>query len=207
VAVLYLGSLWLAGGDHNIVIDAFGILAGIIAVATVFSTGMIYACLKTMRQWNTSLTPANYLLMGLAVGSTLMAVVTPSDAFVQSTAVFLLAAAAVMKAVYYFWIGRPKGATINTATGFTRAAVKLLDVGHTSGTFLTKEFGYEVPAGFVGILRGVVFLLGFALPAYFVGVYPVLAVVFAFIGIGVERWLFFAEARHVVMLYHGYQHT
>jgi DMSO reductase anchor subunit len=33
------------------------------------------------------------------------------------------------------------------------------------------------------------------------------AAVIAYLGILVERWLFFAEARHVVNLYHGLQRT
>jgi len=33
------------------------------------------------------------------------------------------------------------------------------------------------------------------------------AVISAYAGILVERWLFFAEARHVVNLYHGAQRT
>jgi DMSO reductase anchor subunit len=34
-----------------------------------------------------------------------------------------------------------------------------------------------------------------------------LALIVAFVGVYVERWLFFAEARHVVNLYHGAQRT
>ena len=34
-----------------------------------------------------------------------------------------------------------------------------------------------------------------------------LAALSAYAGVFVERWLFFAEARHVVNLYHGFQRT
>jgi len=34
-----------------------------------------------------------------------------------------------------------------------------------------------------------------------------LAALSAYLGVFVERWLFFAEARHVVNLYHGAQRT
>ena len=38
-----------------------------------------------------------------------------------------------------------------------------------------------------------------------IGVVFAVAVASAFLGVMIERWLFFAEARHVVNLYHGKQ--
>lgn len=219
-ALAYLGGYWLLGHQHNTFTEVMGIIGALLALVTIFSTGMIYACLKTMRQWNTSLTPTNYLLLGLATGGLVMTMIRllhgAEAGFIAGLSLVFVAAAATAKLIYYFWIGKPKGATINTATGFTRAGVKLLDVGHSAGTFLTKEFGYEVSPGMVLWLRSAVFLFGFALPAAFLIAYlagaggastAVAATVSAFLGLLVERWLFFAEARHVVMLYHGYQHT
>lgn len=219
-ALLYVGGYWWLGGMGNLFTHAMGVIGALLALVTVFSTGMIYACLKTMRQWNTSLTPTNYLLIGAALGSLLMTLIrisygTQPD-FIASLGLVLVVAAAAAKAIYFFWIGKPKGATINTATGFTRAAVKLLDVGHTAGTFLTDEFGYELRAGTIALLRSAVFVFAFIVPAaYLISILSggaslagaSAAVASAFLGIGIERWLFFAEARHVVMLYHGKQRT
>ncbi|MEZ5672786.1 MAG: hypothetical protein R3E08_10565 [Thiotrichaceae bacterium] len=65
-------------------------------------------------------------------------------------------------------------------------------------------------------MRVVVFLFGFIVPAILLiillngGGVPMLVYValgIAYVGILVERWLFFAEARHVVNLYHGMQRT
>jgi len=181
---------------------------------------MIYACLKTMRQWNTALTPANYILLGLATGGVLLTAFRAGfggeTGVVAALTLVLLVVAAFTKAVYYFWIRRMGGPTINTATTFTRAAVRLLDTGHTAGTFLTDEFGYVPPRGRVRLFKTLVFVLGFLVPLVLVIVVMMgladttlaaLAVISAFIGNGLERWLFFAEARHVVNLYHGAQHT
>ena len=109
------------------------------------------------------------------------------------------------------------GPTINTATGFTRAKVRLLDTGHTAGTFLTDEFAYFAPAKLLLALRVTVFIAGFLIPLFFIGlialgtkggsVFALLAVLSTFSGVAAERWLFFAEARHVIRLYHGAQHT
>jgi DMSO reductase anchor subunit len=217
LALLYLGSImfdapqWLRVGS--------GFLTAVLAWITVFSTGMIYACLKTIRQWNTPLVPANYLALGYASGSLLLllgAVIAGLDAtpYVAMSAL-IVSIAAVLKAIYYFWIRSPGlSPTINTATGLTRAKVKLLDTGHTHGTFLTQEFGFQIARQKAGLLKVVVFVLGFALPGLMlVWVFnqqdgQMAAIVAALAGIAgaaVERWLFFAEARHVVNLYHGAQ--
>ncbi len=116
---------------------------------------------------------------------------------------------------YFTSIGKPDGATINTATGFTQARVRLLDAGHTADTFLTNEFGYDAGALKLVKLRLIMQLLVFILPlasisaAYLLHQFALvyLALIAALAGLLLERWLFFAEARHVVRLYHGEQRT
>lgn len=217
LALIYLASimfdapLWLRVGS--------GFLTALLAWITLFSTGMIYACLKTIRQWNTPLVPANYLALGYASGSLLLllgAVVAGLDTtpFIAMSAL-IISIAAVLKAIYYFWIRSPGlTPTINTATGLTRAKVKLLDTGHTHGTFLTQEFGFQIARRQAGLFKVIVFVVGFALPGLMlVWVFnqqggqtaAIIAVVAGLVGAAVERWLFFAEARHVVNLYHGAQ--
>ena len=59
------------------------------------------------------------------------------------------------------------------------------------------------------MLRAVALALGYVAPLALVLGAPrsapiaVLAIAFAYAGLLVERWLFFAEATHVVTLYHG----
>jgi len=217
LALIYLGSimfdapLWLRVTS--------GFLTAVMAWITVFSTGMIYACLKTIRQWNTPLVPANYLALGYASGSLLLllgAVVADLDTtpYIAMSAL-IISIAAVLKAIYYFWIRSPGlTPTINTATGLTRAKVKLLDTGHTHGTFLTQEFGFQIARQKAGLLKIVVFVVGFALPGLMLlwvfnqhggQTAAIVAALAGIVGAAVERWLFFAEARHVVNLYHGAQ--
>ncbi|MCA1925032.1 MAG: dimethyl sulfoxide reductase anchor subunit [Thiobacillus sp.] len=217
LALIYLASimfdapLWLR--------ESTGLLAAILAWITVFSTGMIYACLKTIRQWNTPLVPANYLALGYSSGSLLLllgAVMAGLDTtpYIAMSA-FIVSIAAVLKAIYYFWIRDPGlSPTINTATGLTRAKVKLLDTGHTHGTFLTQEFGYQLARSQATLLKVLVFAIGFGLPGLMlVWVFNAqggqtlawVAAIAGLLGAAMERWLFFAEARHVVNLYHGAQ--
>jgi DMSO reductase anchor subunit len=190
-------------------------VATLLAWATLFSTSMIYACLKTIRQWNTPLVPANYLALGHYTGAFILLLVASAaevDAapYRQWVLSFLVAAAA-LKGLYYFWIGSPVAtSTIQTATGFTRAQVKLLDAGHTHGTFLTQEFGFRIARRWAWALRIFVFLAAFLIPLLWLldgrslsG--GAVAALIALSGVLAERWLFFAEARHVVNLYHGAQ--
>ncbi len=205
VALFWLFTLWGSDAGGSKVLAA---LTFLLCIATLFSTGMIYACLKTIRQWNTALTPTNYILLGFMLGSL---VLVASGAGNVTIALIMVGAAALGKLIYYYWIGQPAGPTINSALGFTRATVRLLDVGHGEGNFLTEEFGYEVAKAKLIWLRLISIALAFLLPALlllaFGATAGIPAMLCGFAGVFVERWLFFAEARHVVNLYHGAQAT
>lgn len=216
-ALVYLALTWLQLPGLEVVRMAAGGLGAVLAWITIFSTGMIYACLKTIRQWNSPLVPANYMALGHFTGALILLAIA-SQGGVElngyiALVLALLVAAAALKAIYYFWIANPgTGSTIQTATGFTRGNVRLLDTGHTHGTFLTQEFGFQIARKYALLLKSFVFLMGFLVPALILtlgkdinlAIYA--AVVTALLGMVVERWLFFAEARHVVNLYHGAQH-
>ena len=218
VALLWMGGWWMSIAEQSY---ALWVLASLLtlglALTTVFSTGMIYGCLKTIPQWHTAMTPLNYIFLSLMTGSLLMLAILEA-AGIHSLSILILgltfiAVSAVSKLIYYVWIGIPKGSTMATATGFTREPVRLLDVGHTSGTFLTKEFGYTITKNKSLSLRASVFVLAFILPALLLismmtqtlASLPLALIGFlsSFLGTLIERWLFFAEARHVVNLYHG----
>ena len=217
-AFVYLVLSWFAVPGLEGVRLALGGMATLLAWITVFSTGMIYACLKTIRQWNTPLVPANYLALGHASGALMLLAVAAwaglaLQSFVYVAAGFLILAA-LLKAIYYYWMAEPgASSSIQTATGFTRAQVKLLDTGHTHGTFLTQEFGFQLARRHALTLKAFVFAAGFIAPLVLLattGGQPSLLLGglitgMVLLGLVAERWLFFAEARHVVNLYHGSQ--
>lgn len=217
LAALYVLGMWWLDFEHSWWTVAAGVLTVLLAQISIFCTGMIYACLKTIPEWNNSLVPLNYMLIGLALGGLALTVLRAhygaEVAPVAGIALVLVLLAAIAKGIYYFWIGTPRGNSIQSATGLKGREVKLLDVGHTAQTFLTEEFGYEVPAARAIGLRTVVLLLGFVLPAVMLALvvlgagvaYAWVGALSALLGMLVERWLFFAEARHVVNLYHGRQ--
>ncbi len=213
-ALLYLTGWWFSGyrGSGWMILS---LIVFLLAAIVVFSTGMIYACLKTIRQWNTALVPTNYLVLALMSGALLLLFLQtqlmniPLEPL-RLTVLAMLALALTMKWIYFSWADQHAGSTINTATGFTQAQVRLLDVGHTGGTFLTSEFDYRTtltrPLKWASMLFAFIapFILIITIPSV---EYPNLAcfaaVVSAGIGLFIERWLFFSQARHVVNLYHG----
>ena len=217
LALAWLAVEWWFG--NTLASVALGLATAALAIVVVVCTAMIYASLKTIRQWHTALTPVNYVLLALLLGAlvllAILAFLGLDTTRLGVVALVVLAAAALVKLVYFHWIGQPAGPTINTALGFTRATVRLLDVGHASDTFHTREFGFQVARARLIWLRAISLALAFALPlALVAGLFgepglPHLAAAAAsaYAGVFVERWLFFAEARHVVNLYHGMQRT
>lgn len=210
---VFAGYVACLRADYHVAAALFGWLSAAIALATVFATGMIYACLRTIRQWHTPLVPANYVLMALALGGLSLYAqreLTESGggAGVAAVVFGLLMLALAGKVAYWLKVGLPEARTINAATGFRMATVRLLDVGHSSGTFLTDEFGYQVTRPMLVLLKAVALGLGLVLPALLLAQGPGVAGAFTAVVLGlagalVERWLFFAEAEHVVRLYHG----
>jgi DMSO reductase anchor subunit len=76
-----------------------------------------------------------------------------------------------------------------------------------------REMGYVVGRRHADKLRLIALGCGFAVPIFalllilpapsLAGLWAVVAVISMAIGLLVERWLFFAEAQHVVTLYYG----
>jgi DMSO reductase anchor subunit len=89
--------------------------------------------------------------------------------------------------------------------------VRVLDPPHTQPNFVMREMGYRVARKHVQLLRKATLLLGFGLPIVFLLVSQgglavtgaLLAILSMAAGLLIERWLFFAEAEHVSMLYYG----
>jgi sulfite dehydrogenase (quinone) subunit SoeC len=226
-AFLYAWMLW-AGSRSTRLVPA--LLTFLLAIATVYCTAMIYASLKPIPQWHTWRVPLVYGLLALASGALCMVVV---GRFVdvgdlnglRGVGVALFAVTAALKLEYWRFVdARGSGLTLERAIGVAQGvgpptpprgarpsvmAARLLDVGHSSGTFLTREFGYSSTRRTRMALRGLALVAGFALPAAWLAAgtraWPTALAVSAacIIGLLAERWLFFAEAQHTVRLYHG----
>lgn len=195
-------------------------LTAALAVATVYSTSMIYASLKPIPQWYRRDVPSGYLILALASGAltvnALGALTGTVTHLVPAVALVGLVLALIAKRAYWRGIRSQKPtATAAAATGLDDGVrVRLLDPPHTEPNYLQKEMAYRIARKHADKLRRIAVLAGFALP--FVAVLAsfaagglvaaalsVVAAVSAHVGIAVERWLFFAEATHTVTLYYG----
>ncbi|MFL2549919.1 MAG: dimethyl sulfoxide reductase anchor subunit family protein [Gammaproteobacteria bacterium] len=191
------------------------------AVVIIYCTGMIYACLKTIPQWNTFWTPINYISIGIFLGGLIFFFILDLYNYEVSLYKFYLllfiVLAFVLKALYYFSIRTPRhniGQATNAAIKLKDTKVRLLDVGHTGGTFLTDEFGYKVAEKKLFRVKLFSMIGGFLIPFLLIYIHSFIyeslvicfmAIFLAFLGMVAERWLFFAQAKHVVNLYHGSQ--
>lgn len=197
-----------------------GGLAAIGAVATVIMTAMIYASLKPIAEWHGPWTLPAYLVFaamtGLTLLNALLAVFGPTSRLVALLAVILSLAGWAFKRGY--WARRDSGKaqpTANQALGLGEGQIRQVQSPHSEQNYLLKEMGYRVARKHAAKLRLIAQALAFALPAVclllslllpgpLALVFALAAVPLQLAGMLVERWLFFAEARHTVTLYYGY---
>jgi len=198
-----------------------GLAATVLAMATVYSTAMIYASLKAVDAWHTRLTPACYLLFSAAGGFCLASLFSAAggagSSLVFALAVFFLAAAWTVKLAWRNRMNTSRcRSTPETATGLGFIGkVRLFERPHINDNYLTREMGFSVARRHAAKLARISLVLGGIVPML---VFLVLAatggsgslaagaafgaVVLHAAGMLVERWLFFAEARHAVMNYY-----
>ena len=217
-----LALYWVFADGRGPVFNIAAILAIALALASVYATGMIYQSLTTIRAWSHPSVAPIYVVLALATGGTLVALLLgffgklPNDVAGASVAFNLLAG--ILKLVYWHGIDTaPQRLTAGDATGLGRfGTVRVLDPPHTQANFVMREMGYAVARKHARILRIIAIGLGFILPAALTAaslVVPAVgasiltgvAVASMIVGVLTERWLFFAEAQHVVTLFYGAQ--
>lgn len=210
-------ALWVFSG---IVSPLLGFLAAASAVVTVICTAMIYRSLKPIQRWHNGWVVPNYLAFALMTGVLWLALLLQlfgagkhDIAWVAPGAIVL---ASILKLGYWRFIDMScSTSTAESATGLgALGKVRLFEAPHTSENYLLKEMGFQIARKHAEKLRRIAFLLAFALP-FLLSLVPLLAIGWpaalaallaaplATIGVLTERWLFFAEAKHAVMLYYG----
>lgn len=211
---------WVFAGEARGIWGVFGILASAGAVVTVVCTGMIYASLRTIRQWHHPLVLPGYLLFSLYTGGLWMVVLVCAfggDAtFLIWTTIVAGAAAAAVKWTYWSRIDSDAPVTTSgTATGLGHLGrVRQLDGPSTSKNYVMREMGYRVARKHVHKLRMIAAVAGIVVPLALLMVAGMMATAGGWIpallaalcgalGVVVERWLFFAQATHVVTTYYG----
>lgn len=205
VATLLVMSLYALGRVFlDVSWQPLGWIGSGLALLTVFTTSMIYAQLASVPRWHMVLTPALFVSLSLAGGALLAGQV--------SVAVWLLVLAGALQVAWWAKGDRrfgEAGTTLASATGLgAMGTVRAFEPPHTGTNYLLKEMVYVVGRAHATKLRGVAFGLGYVLPVIclllpFSHALAALAVLSHIAGILASRWLFFAEAEHVVGLYYG----
>ena len=199
MAVYAIGRIFF---DYDIRI--LGVAGAIMSIVTVFTTSMIYAQLKSIPRWNTKLTPAYFLSLSLAGGALLAGQI--------KFCLLLLLISGIIQLLVWIKGDRAlalSGTTIESGTGLgTIGRVRAFEPPHTGTNYLLKEFVHIVGRKHSAKLRIIALILMIGTPilllslsfSYFLAALSVISHV---AGLFISRWLFFAEAEHVVGLYYG----
>ena len=228
VPALLLGLVLWTNRDAGS-LRVFGAIVALFSIATVVCTAGIYFSLKTIHAWHNRFVLPGYLLLGLLGGCVwllalleLLGAPAAHPILTNVLCVLMLVAALcsiALKRVYWHFIDTTKHpASTESATGLGRfGSVRSVEAPHTEQNYLTNEMGFMLARKHAKRLRAIASIL--------IGLIPVIAAVAvwllepawssmalvcaivgalaATLGLFVERWLFFAEARHAVMLYYG----
>lgn len=210
---------WIVLGRVDGWVAAAGLIAALGAAVTVSMTGMIYASLKPIAQWHTPFTVPAYLIFAAMTGLTLFNAILQVFGLGPKWLIGLAAFATLCgwgfkRAVWRHDAGLENRPTLNSATGLSEGRVRSVQWPHSERNYLLKEMGYQIARKHSVRLRRIAQILGFAIPlilfaiAFFAAPWLaitacVLAVPAQLTGMLVERWLFFAEAKHAVTLYYG----
>lgn len=190
----------------------------LLSLATVVCTAMIYASLKTIPAWSQRLVVSVYLLFALLTGGLLYLALLSLPGLVSPVAGIAIAIASLLlggaKLAYWRDIDRGEMPTTRaSALGLpANRVVRDFERPHTEANYLTREMGFVVARKHARKLRLIALALFAGIPALvglLCAVAPIqsvsllwLAALSALGGAMVERWLFFAEAKHVVMTYY-----
>lgn len=209
--------LWFMNGAPNAIL---GVVCAVLAALAVTCTAMIYAQLKTVPRWSNVFTVPMFLGFSLAGGviATALAIRAAGEETPIGLGLALLAASAAAYAYRRF----SQTVTLAGAGHSPESATQLGDLGkvrllekpHSAPNYLMKEMVFTVARKHAEKLSMLFVIFGLFAPLFLyilVREAPLalaipgllLALGLHFGGALASRWLFFAEAEHVVGLYYG----
>ncbi len=196
-----------------------GAAAAVLAAATLYCTARIYTSLRTIAAWHDDLVLPGFALIALLTGALwLWSLLALAEWSLPRTTALALAgvalATAVLKWRYWWRLDRAPAASPGAATGLAHlGSVRSFEAPHTEENYIAREMGFVLARRHAQRLRVIALVLLAGAPAF-----AALAAGFdafadrplawsallaATAGAFVERWLFFAEAKHVVRAYYG----
>ena len=193
-----------------------GILGTVICFVLFLCTGMIYACMKFLQEWYTSLTVINYTLFGGASGfmlATLHAATYEPGLTrlygVWATIITLVALCTRLASLYRNAHIKYKS-TMQSAIGVRHSSINQIAQGMMGGSFNTREFFHGASQLWFRSVRWIFLVMTFPVPLAFLWAgletgnqgFLLLAFISQYLGLIAERWFFFAQANHPQNMYY-----
>ena len=183
-------------------------------------TAKIYQCIRFIQEWSHPSTLSNFILLGLTSGGLLLEFLlmiwndpnTPLNInFISAINLALIILALNLK----LWIWRrnqtlkPKS-NLASATGIKGNNIRQTSMGFMGGRFNTREFFHHQTDRVINNIRKIILLMAYVAPMILLALTlnaPAItliasALLFHYIGLLAERWMFFAEANHPQNLYY-----
>lgn len=228
MAMVFLYSFWhwlgwtqplFVIGEGGLPVDAtliFGLVGTVLSFALYVCTAMIYTSVKFLEEWASPYTIANFILLGLASGFMLAAAYAAwlgigLVAFFGTWAVIFTLLGLVTRGAALLRNANLKHrSSLQTAIGVRHRVIEQRSQGFTAGSFNTREFFHHRSPEFFTRMRLVFLVLVFPVPVLLIllsyalasTTLPVVAFAAQYAGLLVERWYFFAEAKHPQNLYY-----
>lgn len=223
LVVCWLSPWFEATNNDSPTFRLLGIALSAGAALTVLCTANIYASLKPVAAWQQRHVVPAYLLLGLYGGALLLMFVAtlPDGGQVAHNLRLLLLAVGVLAAVgawlkimYWRAIDALPASDAGRATGLSPLGeVRSFEAPHTEENYLTHEMGFVLARKHARKLRRIALVTAFLIPVLLAALvlaapatWPFaawLALANGVTGLFIERWLFFAEAKHAVMAYYA----
>ncbi len=199
--------------DFTLIIGALGTVASFLLF---LCTAMIYASLRFIKAWHSPLTVGNFLFLGIASGFMLAAAFSAYQetnlvAFYGTWAVIATLLGAITRGVslYRNTSTRCK-VDLQSAIGVHHSQLQQKAQGFMGGSFNTREFFHHKSEGFLLMVRYGFLLMVFILPVVLIVLayslestrLPIAAFVIQYLGLVLERYHFFTEAKHPQNLYY-----
>ncbi|MET0027454.1 MAG: DmsC/YnfH family molybdoenzyme membrane anchor subunit [Candidatus Thiodiazotropha sp.] len=199
--------------DMTLIIGALATLATFVLF---LCTAMIYASLRFIKAWHSPLTVANFLFLGIASGFMLAAAVsayqgTSLVAFYGLWAVIATLLGALTRGISLYRNTRSRcKVDLQSAIGVHHSQLHQKAQGFMGGSFNTREFFHGKSEGFLKIVRYGFVLMVFILPVTLILLayglessrLPMVAFLIQYLGLVMERYHFFTEAKHPQNLYY-----
>ena len=205
LAVAALGTLALFAALRQAGLPALvpGLFGAALALVTVAATAMIYAQLRTVPRWHHWSTPAIFLAHAVTAGAVLSGLRWPAIILLLGTAL----------AQFLAW--KSGDARMTTSTTTRESATGLGHIGqvrpfeppHTGDSYLTREMVFVIGRKHALKLRSIALAVAYFAPVAVLLVpwHPLTTALAAALHLGgtaLTRWLFFAEAEHVLSRYY-----